>query len=74
MPLIEKVLTQLGKSSWFLALDIQSWFWQTKMVDEDIRKTIVIRKFGLFERNVMPFGLKNATRTFFQTVVDVFKD
>jgi hypothetical protein len=44
------------------------------MVDEDIRKTIVIGKFGLFERKVMPFGLKNATRTFFQTVVDVFKD
>jgi hypothetical protein len=35
------------------------------MVDEDIRKTIVITKFGLFEWKVMPFGLKNATRIFF---------
>jgi hypothetical protein len=36
------------------------------MVDENIRKTVMITKFGLFEWNVMPFGLKNTTNVFSQ--------
>jgi hypothetical protein len=44
------------------------------MADEDIQKTTVIMKSILFKWKVMPFRLKNATRFFFQTMADVFKD
>jgi hypothetical protein len=43
------------------------------MSDENVWKKIVIIKSGLFEWNVMPFGLKNATNIFSCTTVKVFK-
>jgi hypothetical protein len=57
MPLVEDVISQLGKSSWFTALDLQSGFWQIRMAPEDVKKTALITKIGLYDWNVMPFGL-----------------
>jgi hypothetical protein len=34
------------------------------MAAQDIAKTVIIMPFGLFEYLFMPFGLRNATRTF----------
>jgi hypothetical protein len=62
--LVEDVLNQLGHSKWFLALDLQSGFLQISMVPKDVKKIAVITKLGLYEWNVMPFKLKNATSTF----------
>lgn len=36
MALAEDVLTQLRKSKWFLALDLQSKFWQIRMAKKYI--------------------------------------
>jgi hypothetical protein len=74
MPLVDDVISQLGKSAWFSALDLQSGFWQIKMAPEDVGKIALITKSRLYEWNVMPFGLKNATNTFTQTMAEVFKD
>jgi len=74
MPLVEDVISQLGKSAWFSALDLQSGFWQIKMAPEDMGKTTLVTKSGLFEWTVMPFGLKNATSTFTRTMTKIFKD
>ncbi len=74
MPLVEDVIDQLGKSSWFTALDLQSGFWQIRMDLEDSKKTALITKTGLYDWTVMPFGLKNATSTFTRTMSEVFKD
>jgi hypothetical protein len=74
MPLVEDVISQLGKSAWFSALDLQSGFWQIRMAPEDIKKTALITKTGLYDWTVMPFGLKNATSTFTRTMSLVFKE
>ncbi len=74
MPLVEDVISQLGNSAWFTTLDLQSGFWQIKMAPEDMGKTALITKSGLFEWTVMPFGLKNATSTFARTMLEVFRD
>jgi hypothetical protein len=74
MPLVEDVISQLGNSSWFTALDLQSGFWQIRMAPEDMKKTVLITKTGLYDWTVMPFGLKNATITFTRTMSEVFKD
>ncbi len=74
MPLVEDVIDQLGSSAWFIALDLQSGFWQIRMAPEDVKKTALITKTGLYDWTVMPFGLKNATITFTRTMSEVFKD
>jgi len=74
MPLVEDVINQLGKSTWFTTLDLQSGFWQIRMAPENMKKTALITKTGLYDWTVMPFGLKNATSTFTRTMSEVFKD
>jgi len=74
MPLVEDVIDQLGKSTWFTALDLQSGFWQIRMAPEDMKKTALITRTGLYDWTVMPFGLRNATSTFNRTMSKVFKD
>jgi hypothetical protein len=74
MPFVEDVIDQLGRSSWFTALNLQSGFWQIRMVPENMKKTALITKTGLYDWTVMPFGLKNATNTFTRTMSEVFKD
>jgi len=74
MPLVEDVIDQLGKSTWFTALDLQSGFWQIRMAPKDMKKTALITKTRLYDWTVMPFGLKNATSTFTRTMAEVFKD
>jgi hypothetical protein len=44
------------------------------MVSEDIKKTTIIPKLGLYEWSVMPFELKHATSTFSRMMAKVFKD
>jgi hypothetical protein len=74
MPLVEDVIDQLGKVTWFTALDLQSGFWQIRMAPEGMKKTSLITKTGLYDWTVMPFGLKNAMGTFTRTMAEVFKD
>jgi len=74
MPLVDDVISQLGKSAWFTALDLQSGFWQIRMVPEDMKKTTLVTKTGLYDWTVMHFGLKNATNTFTITMSLVFKE
>jgi hypothetical protein len=44
------------------------------MAPNDIKKTALITKTGLYDWTVMPFGLKNATNTFTRTMSLVFKE
>jgi hypothetical protein len=44
------------------------------MAPDDVKKTTMITKLGLYEWNVLPFGLKNATCTFSHIMADIFKE
>jgi hypothetical protein len=44
------------------------------MLPDDIKKIAIITKYGLYDWNVMLFGLKNVTGMFSKTMVEVFKD
>jgi hypothetical protein len=70
MPLVDDV----GKSTWFTALDLQSGFWQIRMALEDVKKIALVTKTRLYDWTVMPFGLKNVTNTFTRTMSTVFKE
>jgi hypothetical protein len=49
MPLVDDVISQLGKSAWFFALDLQSRFWQIRMAPKDVKKTALVTKTGLYD-------------------------
>jgi hypothetical protein len=44
------------------------------MAPEDVKKTALVTKTGLYDWTVMPFSLKNATSTFMRTMSLVFKE
>ena len=64
LPRIDESLDSLGGNKWFCTLDLQSGYWQIGMDPEDQEKTAFTTHRGLFEFNVMSFGLCNAPATF----------
>lgn len=64
LPLIEDVLSCLGGAKYFTILDLFSAFWQVPLKEEDKQKSAFITGDGLYEFNVLPFGLKSASATF----------
>jgi len=53
-------LDQLGKSNYFLTLDLAAGFWQIKVHSTSQDKIAIATPQELFEFQVMPFGLINA--------------
>ena len=64
LPRIDESLDQLSGSKWFSCLDLSAGYWQVEVDPEDKQKTAFLTRRGLFEYNVMPFGLCNAPATF----------
>ena len=64
LPLIDDILTLLGKAKFFTSLDLKSGYWQVAMDEKDKEKTAFACHKGLFEFNVLPFDLSNAPAVF----------
>lgn len=64
LPLIDDLLDQLGKASYFTSLDLKSGYYKVQMQEQDRKKTAFVCQRGLFEFNVMPFWLCNAPQIF----------
>jgi hypothetical protein len=64
LPRIDDSLDALSGSRWFSSLDLASGYWQVEMDRNDRSKTAFTTGTGLYEYNVMPFGLCNAPGTF----------
>lgn len=64
LPRIDDTLDLLAGSQWFCTLDLASGYWQCKVSEQDKPKTALITHKGLYQFNVMPFGLCNAPATF----------
>jgi hypothetical protein len=71
LPLIRDVLSRLGGARYLSVLDLASGYWQIFPIAEaDRHKAAFIYSGGLYEPNVMMFGLRNAPSTF-QRAMDV---
>ena len=61
IPRVDDTVDMLSGSTWFTTLDLKSGYWQVEVAKEHREKTAFCT--GLFEFNVMPFGLCNAPAT-----------
>ena len=64
VPNIQEFTSQLAGLTIFSHIDLVKVFHQIPVHPDDIPKTAIITRFGLFEYTRMPFGLKNAVQTF----------
>ena len=64
LPLIADTLDALNNSKIFSKIDLKSGFWSISMDDDSRPKTAFVCHMGLFEFNVLPFGLTNSPATF----------
>ena len=73
LPRIDDLLDQLGKSRHFSTLDLASGYWQIPVDPASCEKTAFTTHRGLFEFQVMPFGLKNAPAVFQRLMEQVLR-
>jgi len=57
LPLIDDILTLLGKSKYLTTLDMKSGYWRVQLHEESKPKTEFTCHRGPFQFNRMPFGL-----------------
>lgn len=70
LPRIDDALDSLSNACWFSTLDLTSGYWQVEVDPKDRHKTAFTTRQGLFEFNVLSFGLCNAPSTF-QRLMDL---
>lgn len=64
LPRIDDSLDLLAHTQYFTALDLASGYWQVPLDPDSKEKTAFCTPSGLYEFQVMPFGLCNAPATF----------
>ena len=64
LPRVDETLDTFAGSRWFSTFDLISGYWQVEVSEADKEKTAFCTPDGLFQFNVMPFGLCNAPATF----------
>ena len=68
IPLIEETLDTLKGAQFFTSLDLASGYWQIALHKLAKQKTAFITHKGLYQFEVLPFGLSNAVSAFQRTM------
>ena len=70
LPRIADCLDSLSTGRYFSAFDLRSGYFQVMMEEEDRQKTSFVTRSGLYQFEVMPFGVTNGPATF-QRLMDL---
>ncbi|KAJ6436050.1 hypothetical protein O9K51_11425 [Purpureocillium lavendulum] len=74
LPLIGETIRSIAKAKWFTKLDVIAAFHRIRMAKGEEWKTAFRTRYGLFEWNVMPFGLTGAPAAFQRYLNDVLRE
>ena len=74
MPRIEELIDTVGPARVISTLDLAKGYWQIPVYEGSRDKTAFTIPFGLYEFNVMPFGLHSAPATFQRMINLVLRD
>jgi len=73
IPRIDDTFDALSGAKLFSCVDMANGYWQVELQEEDKEKTAFSTPRGLFEFNVMPFGLTGAPSLFQRLMENVLK-
>lgn len=68
LPRIDDLILYLARAKFFADLDLNSGYWQLAIKESDKHKTAFVTPSGLYEFNVLPFGLKTSGAIFQRTM------
>ena len=74
LPLIGEMFGRIGKAKYFSKFDMQNGYNRLRIGQGEEWKTAFRCRYGLYEYQVMPFGLCNAPGTFQHFVNDTFRE
>ena len=74
LPLIRDIFDRLGKATVFSSLDLASGYHQVELTEEAKELTAFCTPHGLFQFQVMPFGIKGAPACFVRLMGIVLAD
>ena len=69
LPRVDSTLDALSNTKFFSTVDLISGYWQCELAEEAKEKTAFITHRGLYEFEVLPFGLVNGPN-FFQRIME----
>ena len=64
LPLIDDLIDAVGQSKFITTIDLMKGYYQVKLTERAKIISAFITPFGLFQYNVLPFGMRNAPATF----------
>ncbi|XP_068246727.1 uncharacterized protein [Palaemon carinicauda] len=64
LPRIEDCIDKMGNAKYISKLDLLKGYWQVPLTENAREISAFITPEGLFERKVVPFGMRNGARTF----------
>ena len=64
LPLISEIQHEISGYKWYAILDLNWGFWNLPITEESKECTAFCTHLGLFEFNVLPFGMKNSPAEF----------
>ena len=64
IPRIEDCIDKIGNAKYLTQFDLLKGFWQLPLTQRAKEISAFVTPDGLFQYNVMPFGMKNSNSTF----------
>lgn len=74
LPRISDILDTLGGAAFYSTLDLTSGYWQMELEEKDRCKTAFTYGRGLYEFNVLPFGVCNGPASFQRLMEEILGD